>query len=160
MARDETFHGEYQISYTFEYQHHKNDTEFSTRFFEIVINQDYLYAEIIVYPEAYNHYTKKIYRELGRMILHEMCHLYLEPVITFTIQGDTHLEESLIKRTVEQQTQRICNSIFPMLDVTRPGWYMPKEKKEKTNNEKKPRTNRHAKRKRRVGAKVDNNSKG
>lgn len=112
ICRQNTFLGEYAIDYIFcdENEDENEDVE-NTVFMTINVNTVYLYATIRIYPICMDKFKNKQYKKIGDCLLHEFCHILLEPII-HEIRGMlSNNAVSALSDAVERQTQRICNSI-------------------------------------------------
>lgn len=127
ICRRTTFNGEYDIAYIFCDEEHEDESDSdTTTFMTININPVYLYATIRIYPICMDKFREKRYRVLGESLLHEHCHILLEPLI-HEIRGLLSSNAvSALSDTAERQTQRICNSIDGGLPED---WYTPRNVK-------------------------------
>lgn len=118
-----TFHGEYEAKYIFMEEPFEEDSRDEATYMTIRTDSVYLNVTIRIYPECMEKYKKKDYRFLGETMLHEWCHVFLEPVI-HDVRGI--LLDSMIRHildnTLERQTQRVCNAIACGFPST---WYLP-----------------------------------
>jgi len=127
-CRDITGHTEYEITLSFEEESSKNDgSSFWTPYAAINVNHVYLLADIEFYPLMAKDWNKKNHREMGQNVLHEICHLFLEPVTDLFMWDVPASQEKFARDTVERQTQRIRNAI--MLNMP-DQWYEPSKIKE------------------------------
>lgn len=72
------------------------------------INGDYQMATLIVFPMAKADWEKKNFQVLARRLVHELCHLFFDPMHQWI---NPHLSETttpLFIRTLEQQVQKLA----------------------------------------------------
>lgn len=121
-CRKETFHGEYTMHYRFMAEPKPNEESDSITHMQVKPDPVYLTAIIEVYPEIVNRYKASDYDTIARDMLHETCHLYLEPVARLFMWDVPPSQKDFCRETIERQTQRICNTIFDLLPKD---WYTP-----------------------------------
>lgn len=78
-------------------------------------NLNYLFMNIEVYPNLYQCYEQKDYREIVTAITHEFCHHFVEPLSNRLLQFTSPSQEKDLEDIVELCTQRITRAIVPTL---------------------------------------------
>ena len=122
FCRDETFHGEYVTNYTFEDHPCESDDCGVTTFATVRFDSVYLQAHIMIYPSMYQEWLDGEYKEIGKQMLHEFCHGYIEPIWKLFRWDVSESQTVFIHDTIERQVQRICYSLHLVLPN---GWYLP-----------------------------------
>jgi hypothetical protein len=128
QLRDYIAHQEYELK--FEYTDRPmedSDDGASDTHATINANSTYLSASIQFYPALLEQFTAKKYRDVARTILHEICHLLLEPVRTLLMGAAKANQSDLFYDTVETQTQRIANTVEWGLEQHNSKWWTPKQ---------------------------------
>ena len=82
-----------------------------------------------MYPALFESYQGKDYKQVGKDILHEICHLFVEPVAHLFMWDACVSQQAGYAEVIERQTQRIANAIFELLPE---GWYQPELLVQKT----------------------------
>lgn len=118
----ETFHGEYSSRLQFMESGHLDDNENSETKMDVFIDSVYLWYRVRVYPGCRKMYDQKDFKGLGAIVLHETCHLFIEPVAKLFMWDACASQRTHYEETIERQTERICNSIMYTLPKE---WYMP-----------------------------------
>jgi hypothetical protein len=57
-------------------------------------------------------WENKDYKELVNSVLHETCHLFLEPVADIFMWDAAPSQKGMYRDTIERQTQRIANALY------------------------------------------------
>lgn len=124
FCRDECFFGEYYQTLRFKDKHRKDDSHstFGTTLLDIEIDEVYLQMLINVYPTMYDYYMKGAFKECGKSMLHEICHVFIKPVTNLWDWDDSTSQRAEHSNVIERQTQRITNALHAALPK---GWYMP-----------------------------------
>lgn len=119
MLREKFFVKEYEYSFSFE-----NDENSSCRA-SIQIDTKYLNYHINIYKSVEKSYSRGDYRGALSTLVHEMCHIYTEPLYLIAIDAVTNTSKEYLELIREQNTQRICGCIVELLPKKL--WY-PKKK--------------------------------
>lgn len=82
---------------------------------EIDINITYLKYDLTLYPILHRQYKRGDYYEVVKTIVHEMCHIYTEPLYCFAIDAVSNINAKMLEQIREQQTERIATCIYEML---------------------------------------------
>lgn len=78
------------------------------------ITQDEVYLNFTIHikPQLYGYWKQNGHREIARCIVHEFCHLLVDPVWYF-VSGDLSKENKAAGNDIrERQVQRICNVVW------------------------------------------------
>ncbi len=123
-CRDECFFGEYYQLVRFKDKNRKDDQSgtFGTALLDIDIDEVYLQMMINVYPSMRGYYDSGKFKECGKSMLHEICHVFIKPVTNLWDWDDSASQRAEHSNVIERQTQRITNALhaaFPR------GWYLP-----------------------------------
>lgn len=122
FCRKETFHGEYSARFQFMAEPHADDNETSGVRMDVFIDSVYLWYRVRIYPEVFDLYKDRDFKSIGVAMMHETCHLFLEPVAKLFMWDACASQEGHYRDTIERQTERICNTIsYTLAD----GWYLP-----------------------------------
>mgnify|MGYP001573326755 CR=1 FL=1 len=122
-CRDVTFHGEYSQTFRFAPKRHPGDGDSNT-VTKMTISVDHVYLNqlITVYPETTLAYKRKDYKQIGKDMLHEICHTYFQAVWDLFVWDQCQSQKKSNDETVERQVQRVAVTIYSLLPR---GWYLP-----------------------------------
>jgi len=118
-----TNHDEYDLKIKWEPDNDPRDNSHSSTFASIKADSVYLWATISVYPALLEKYEEGDLRGIGESILHELCHLFIEPVDLLYRWDVSSSQRNYFNDTVERQTERICKAIHMRLPDD---WFTPK----------------------------------
>lgn len=104
MLREKFYVKEYYYSYSFEKD--EGGTMAS-----IDISTKYLNYHIKIHKNLEDSYKKGEYQGCFTTLVHEMCHLYTEPLYLIGIDAVTNTNKEFLELIREQNTQRICGCI-------------------------------------------------
>lgn len=122
-CRDETYHGTYAVSYVFlEEEEPPRDGDGNVSHAEVKFNQRYLRIEVKVYRPMFEAYLCNDYKQIGRDLLHEFCHGFLDPVVQLFWWDVCDSQKHLFTDVIERQTQLMAYTVFDLLPN---GWYLP-----------------------------------
>lgn len=76
----------------------------------------YLECTIFIGPECKEHWKRKEYEDIARIILHEFAHLVTEPLYLIGLDAVTNTSKQFLEDVRERQTSRIANIVFEQLD--------------------------------------------
>ena len=79
------------------------------------IKVDYLWFNMCLYPAVENFYNKGKYEEAFETILHELCHVYTEPMYLIANEEVPKSRDREIEMLREQGTTRICSAILKLI---------------------------------------------
>lgn len=123
---DKTHHSEYRLSFGWMTENHKDDNEHSSVKMDIKIDSVYLNCTIRVYPQVFLHWEDKEYGMIADYVLHEVSHLFIDPVSKLFMWDVPSSQREFTQDTIERQTQRITNVLMGALPD---GWYTPEHMK-------------------------------
>lgn len=115
-----TYTGEYQIDVFFSDNECDNPFDDNRRVAaEISVDDAYLNATITIYPAIFEYWEDKEYKEIGKHILHELCHIVTEPLKGYPIRLGllSPLQMDELRFINERQTQRIRNCILQQVQA-------------------------------------------
>lgn len=115
----ETFHNEYTFEVGISKTPKPGDADVAA---DIDMNSVYLWARVTLYPELFQNYKDKKFRRVGEALLHEVCHLFIDPVSRLFMWDACPSQKNGFHDTIERQTQRIANAIWDLLPNE---WYLP-----------------------------------
>lgn len=118
----ELFHGEYKRKLVWPKNPRADDKDDECTTATITIDNTYLSAVFRFYPVMKVKWKDKDYRHIGSIVLHECCHLFIDPVADIYRWNQRPSEKEDNQNIVERQTTRIENAIFDLLPDD---WYMP-----------------------------------
>lgn len=123
-CRDMCFFGEYNQTIRFREKARKDDgnSTFGTTLLDIDIDEVYLQMMINVYPTMRGYYNGGHFKECGKAMLHEICHVFIKPVTNLWDWDDSASQREEHSNVIERQTQRICNALHGVFPK---GWYLP-----------------------------------
>lgn len=81
----------------------------------IDINVRYLKYDLKIYPIILKKFKEGDYGEVVSTMVHEMSHLYTEPLYEFAINAATNHTKEILETIKEQQTQRISSCIYELI---------------------------------------------
>ena len=114
---------EYELLFEFSTERRNVDSGNGTEdHMSIRVDPTYLYVTIWIYPVVLDYYRKKDYAGIAKNLLHEACHILVEPLSRAMMLDASPSQEIPFRRDIERQTQRICNSIWRLLPKD---WYLP-----------------------------------
>jgi hypothetical protein len=93
---------------------------------QIDVDSAYLHFVLNVYPDLYDTWKSGKHERVAFYILHEMCHILVDPLARFMRADAAPSQNREITDTVERQTQRIANAIMAALPR---GWWKPERLK-------------------------------
>lgn len=127
MCRDVTGHREYQLQFKWSEIDSSTDSAHDSVKMEIRIDTVYLYCVITVYPQSFIAWEQNDHATLSEFIIHELCHLFIEPVAKLFMWDASSSQRDHYKDTIERQTERISKVIWYLLPKE---WYLPEKLKE------------------------------
>jgi hypothetical protein len=117
-----TAHGEYELKIHYAQEAHKDDTDVSETKAEVALSCSYLWVSITVFPCLLTHWRAGEYREIGRNLLHEVCHLLTEPISDLFMADAAASQRSHFTSVIERQTCRVANALDRLMPE---GWHLP-----------------------------------
>ncbi len=121
-CKEETYHAEYTLRFEWEAEPDSEDCDSAASYLQVQMNTTYLWAQIHVYPAFFRQYVRKDFEGCGRDMLHEICHLFIEPVSDLFVWDASPSQSERFSEVIERQTQRICHTVF---DLMPKNWYTP-----------------------------------
>lgn len=97
----------------------------STTGASITIDVKYLNYSITIFPVVEKMYKEGKYMNCFEVLVHELSHIYTEPLYEFAIDAVSNMTKDHLERIREQQTQRICGCIKELVPTRK---WMPKKK--------------------------------
>lgn len=79
------------------------------------VSVKYLEYEITLYPLTKKYFDKSNYSAALEVIIHELCHVYTEPLYEAAIKEVGTSSEDFIETLREQTTQRISSAILGLI---------------------------------------------
>lgn len=92
---------------------------------QIKIDTKYLNYDVTIFKCVEEMYKKGKYQQCFNILVHEMCHIYTEPLYIIAIDAVTNSSKDFLELVREQQTQRIAGCISEICPKSL--WY-PKKK--------------------------------
>ena len=124
FCRDNAFLGMNRIDFKFSQVQSDMDSDEGECAFDVVVSEEYYMAVITAYPIAYTTWLEGNYKRLGRMILHEICHILLKPMQEEMMMDAAPSQLRTLQKIVEKTTQHIAIAI----DYHMPkNWWHPKK---------------------------------
>ena len=102
--------GGWHIDVKFEEENKESDS-----YAETIINNDYLTAQIIVYPSGREDFEAGKTKFLTKVLVHELVHLFLDPFHQFVHPHLSQVTSPYFMSTLEQQTQKLTMVILKTL---------------------------------------------
>lgn len=89
----------------------------------ITIDVKYLNYAVTIFPVVKEKYERGDYRGCFGILVHEMSHIYTEPLYLFAIDAVTNTSKEYLETVREQQTQRIAGCVQELVPYAK---YKPK----------------------------------
>lgn len=115
--RRELYMGEYMMDVEY-CEECEDDKDGITTYAMIYVDDSYLTMRIKVYGVMQEWYDGGRIDKVAMTLLHEMCHIFTEPLWYWARYDCSPSQEPIIRRDNERQVQRIANVI---------GWLLPKD---------------------------------
>lgn len=119
-----TGHSEYTLRMDYSEVPDGSDTKTSSVKATVSMNTVYLNLVITVYPSSLKDWNNKNYRNIVEDIMHEVCHLFIEPVAELFMWDACKSQKKHYRNTIERQTERICKTIVGLCNDD---WYLPEK---------------------------------
>jgi len=117
-----TNHSEYALKIEWNLNNECDNTEDQALQASIFIDHVYLFVKVSVYPELLYAWKNKDYYHIADTLLHEVCHLFIEPVWKLFSWDICVSQKRQYTEVLERQTQRITNAI---LEISGDEWFLP-----------------------------------
>lgn len=114
---NEIHHGEYELRFVYKNETKKDD---EGTLAEIDVNPTYLWAKMTIYRPSFEKYDKGDREGVARDVLHEVCHLFIEPIVALFWWDVSASQKEGYTDVIERQIQRTCNAVWGLLPV---GWW-------------------------------------
>lgn len=119
-CRNEIWHGVYRYVVEWHYQPITGNPKINA---QIEVSDIYLSFVVGIGPNIFERWKEKEYKLIGRTIIHELCHLFFQPIERLALENSDGVHHKQIVETDERQTQLLSvvfMSFFPK------DWFMPK----------------------------------
>lgn len=103
-----------------------DDKPHATTRAEIVVNVNYLYATVTIFPEMLEMWKQKEFRSIGEALLHEVCHILTTRLWNWAKYDARPSQLEDISTENENLVQRIANAMSVALPS---GWWELDKKK-------------------------------
>lgn len=127
FCRDVTNQREYQVNLKWSEVDSPTDNDHDSCKMEIQVDSVYLYFTITVFPQSFLSWEQKDYAQLSEYVIHELSHLFIEPVAKLFMWDACPSQKQSYRDTIERQTERISKVIWYLLPKD---WYLPEKLKE------------------------------
>lgn len=118
----ETYHGEYTQTIIWHESPSSDSYDDDVLHASIKIDTVYLSYTVHIWPELSERWQMADYKTIGFDLLHEICHILVEPVVHLFMWDVHRSERQRVQETIERQVCRITNTISDLLPKD---WYMP-----------------------------------
>lgn len=116
MLREKFFVKEYEYTLFWAKEDKKSATHAGSSVGgEIDISISYLNYDLTLYPILHRKYKRADYFGVLSVLVHEMCHIYTEPLYCFAIDAVTNTNKEFLEQIREQNTQRIAACIYELM---------------------------------------------
>ena len=76
----------------------------------------YMDATLRLYPSAHKKWKDGKYEALGRILVHEFCHVLTDPLYVIATEGVSRREGPNLEHVRENATQHMANIVWPGID--------------------------------------------
>ena len=76
----------------------------------------YMDATLRLYPSAHKKWKDGKYEALGRILVHEFCHVLTDPLYVIAAEGVSRREGPNLEHVRENTTQHFANIVWPGID--------------------------------------------
>ena len=76
----------------------------------------YMDATLRLYPSAHKKWKDGKYEALGRILVHEFCHVLTDPLYVIAAEGVSRREGPNLEHVRENTTQHVANIVWPGID--------------------------------------------
>jgi hypothetical protein len=118
-CRNETCHGIYHYKIEWHTEHLDADPCINA---QVWIDHVYLAFEIKIGPNIFEMWKNKNYKEMGRVMMHEVCHLFFHQLAKVGKDSADTLRHEAIDEIKERQTQTLSVVIASLLPKN---WFTP-----------------------------------
>jgi len=111
-ARDLLFGaGEFRITFRWMDEPHPDDTPDNLCPMDCHVNSVYGFMDVRIYPEAYKNWKDDDKETVATNILHEMCHIVVNPLANVMLEDCKPSQEFMFRDIVETAVERIAKSL-------------------------------------------------
>lgn len=105
---------EVKLQYDGDYKAEDVDIDVENDYAGVVVQDDYLLATIYFTKQTRELFTKCDWRELARVIAHELCHIFMQPFLDISANSMNPTQQNAMRIANERQTSYLSHVILDM----------------------------------------------